>query len=200
MSISCKTVISLLLIFAYTQLVQAQVFEKGALVTSIGIGTPNGAKVLFGFVQEDYPNAVITQQKAGPLHGKFELGLSRRIGVGLSVNYITSRAIFANAGYDYDLRFASTKLNIRSNLHLGNKKRFDPYIGIGLGYGFGGNNFKTNDPFFKPYDLGNPRLGFEVTLGSRFYFNDNIGIYAELGMARSIVQFGLCYKVTEDDL
>jgi hypothetical protein len=37
-------------------------------------------------------------------------------------------------------------------------------------------------------------IAFELTYGGRYYFTDNIGVYGEIGIARSYLQLGLCAK------
>ena len=34
-------------------------------------------------------------------------------------------------------------------------------------------------------------MGFETTIGARYYFTDNIGLYAETGLAKAVIQAGL---------
>jgi len=37
-------------------------------------------------------------------------------------------------------------------------------------------------------------FGFEFTLGARYFFSNNIGVYAEVGAAKSVMQGGLVAK------
>jgi len=87
---------------------------------------------------------------------------------------------------------------MRTNYHFTNIfGKFVPYIGLGLGYRYGAVSYKDN--WSETDDYGYPNnplfpLGFDGTLGFRYYVNDQLGIYSEVGIAKSILQFGMSYK------
>ena len=72
----------------------------------------------------------------------------------------------------------------------------DPYWGIGAGYKTGKWTFDSNDPDFGKTAFKTPiPFGFETTVGLRYYFTDMIGFYAELGIAKSVIQGGIAIKL-----
>ena len=64
-----------------------------------------------------------------------------------------------------------------------------------MGYGIGSVGLSTNDPDLEEVDIDAGGLGLESTLGIRYFVTKNIGIYTEVGFAKSIIQFGLNYKL-----
>ena len=84
----------------------------------------------------------------------------------------------------------------RFNLHFGNLDKFDPFWGVGVGYRSGTWKYESNDPYgINDLNISNPiPLGFETTIGARYYFTDNIGVYAETGIAKAVIQAGLNFK------
>jgi len=84
----------------------------------------------------------------------------------------------------------------RMNIHFGSSDKLDVYWGFGIGYRT--NNFKyyTTDPDDETVLAWKALLpiGFETTMGVRYYLTDNIGIYAEAGLGKSVAQAGLAIK------
>ena len=64
--------------------------------------------------------------------------------------------------------------------------------GMGIGFRTGkliiDSEYKAYQPKLDLPSLS--RLGFEASLGYRHFFDENLGLYAELGLAKSIFQFG----------
>lgn len=181
---------------------QAQAFDMGNKVFSVGYGFPNLNKSLFKSY-EDYADFKVTGY--GPLHLKFEYGISERVGIGLSINHVSSAVSYKDSSlnsmgnmqtYDYKMKWNSTKFNARVNYHFSNSDVFDAYVGVGFGYGFSGAKWTTNDPDADNLSFKSVLpIGFETTLGGRYYFSDQLGAYAEVGLAKSVVQFGLVLKL-----
>lgn len=177
----------------------AQSFKEGGHTVSVG----HGAVTFLGNLSSSFDDYLDQDYKGvGPLYLKYEYAVTDRIGLGLNLACATNEW-----SYRYDVTDEqgninsyreSTKLSTwsalaRLNYHFGNSDRFDPYFGFGLGYrdanweltstgpeGGSGVELKSLMPF-----------GFEFTLGARYFLANNIGIYAEVGGAKSVVQGGL---------
>ena len=67
---------------------------------------------------------------------------------------------------------------------------------IFVGYRSGTWKFESTDPNgTNDLNISNSfPLGFETTIGARYYFTDNIGLYAETGLAKAVIQAGLSFK------
>lgn len=179
-------------------------FEQGVMIFSLGYGTPNlTAWFLSGF--DNYDGYTVSA--FGPLHAKFEYAATDEIGIGLSVNHVSTTINYqdnalstSSAIYNYKFNISNTAFNVRINYHFLVENSLDLYTGVGFGYRIGSYKYSTNDPNF---DAGNasyngtvlPPIGFETTIGMRYYFTELFGAYVEAGLAKSIIQGGLVLKL-----
>jgi len=181
---------------------QAQAFQEGGHTVSVG----HGAVTFLGNLNRTFDLYTDLNYKGlGPLYLKYEYGVTDRIGLGVNIAYATN---------EWDYRYQSTDENgntvfynesterdtysvlARFNYHFGNSDRFDPYFGFGVGYRDANWKFNSSGP-----DGGSGvelkslmPFGFEFTLGARYFFTNNIGLYAEVGGAKSVMQGGLVAK------
>jgi opacity protein-like surface antigen len=180
---------------------KASAFGQGKSIISIGYGFPNIGKAIFN-VYDIYTDFKVTG--FGPMHVKYEYGVSDKIGMGVSVNIVSSKVSWIESGYgsndslSYEHRIKSNAYSIlaRMNIHFATQAKIDPYWGFGLGYSGRKYTYSSDDPNdLQVIALKNLiPIGFESTVGCRFYFTDNIGAYIEAGFSKSIVQGGLVAK------
>jgi opacity protein-like surface antigen len=182
---------------------KASAFGQGKSIVSIGYGFPNLGKSFFK-TYESYSDYKVTG--FGPMHIKYEYGVSDKIGLGLSVNIVTFKVAWtetpwssadSTASYEHRIKSSAYSALARMNLHFATQAKIDPYWGFGLGYSGRKYTYETDDPNYPDdtFSLTNLiPLGFESTIGCRFYFTDNIGAYIEAGFSKSIVQGGLVAK------
>ena len=177
-------------------------WEEGAKVVTIGYGFPNMTKTLFktyeGFL--DYKVSGI-----GPIHAKFDYGISDLIGLGLSFRYSNSKVEWSYSDYDdnnnlvnYSEGWKGSVIGViaRINFHFATSEKLDPYAGIGMGYVARSFEYFNTQPGYinlVPFVFPIP-FGMELTTGIRYYFSDNVGVYAEVGIGGSIAQAGLALK------
>jgi len=191
-----KLLISVIVAMAFiTTNINAQAFDKGKIIVSAGYGFGLGGAVWKTY--EGYLNYSFSS--LGPIHGKFEYGVSEKIGLGLSINYRSYKVAWAvgtNNEYEAGWKGSSLSALARMNIHFGDSDKLDAYWGFGLGYRSNNFDYYTtypNDPSVLTWKALVP-IGFETTFGIRYYFTDNIGLYAEVGAAKSIAQAGLAVK------
>ncbi|MCX6273371.1 MAG: hypothetical protein NTU44_19555 [Bacteroidetes bacterium] len=178
-------------------------FDQGNIVISAGYGFPNLTKSVYK-AYSSYLDYKVTG--TGPIHVKVEYGITESFGIGLSVNNVSTKVSWQDEGYDtafnpvkYEsgFKFHAIAFNVRGNYHFIREDNLDLYAGLGLGYNSSKSEYYTNDP----YSLGNLTisalipLGLEFSVGIRYYFTDNIGVYMEVGAAKSIIQGGLAIKI-----
>ncbi|MFN0203411.1 MAG: outer membrane beta-barrel protein [Bacteroidia bacterium] len=207
-------------LFLCSPFLHAQVFEQGRAYLTLGYGFPNFNKSLSNFALQgntgiaDRENVKVSG--VGPLHLKGEYAVADKIGIGLSVNVVhfggtwqkKVQVFNPNTGSATDYRFDyqevlwSYAVNVRANYHFRLGGRFDPYLGLGVGYRGRYNKVTTNDPNPEPSTAirdGNMSLlfpiGLESSLGFRFFFTEHIALYFETGLAKSLMQGGLTYKL-----
>jgi outer membrane protein W len=187
-------------------------YNQGQSTLSVGYGFLSPYKTLFK-LSSIYGGAsagVTTKYSSlGPIGLTYEYGASEKISAGVQVAYGTIKNVSTEkdglgAGKDYITTQKLDQLSVilRGNYHFGSSSKFDPYVGLGLGYG----NFKykttSNDPsdndayFSQYYNISVPTsFGITGQVGAKYYFSENIGAYAELGyLAGSFAQIGITAK------
>lgn len=145
----------------------------------------------------------------GPVGITYEYDLKKRISIGIQAAYgtiknITTKKNGLGSGKDYIITEKLDQFTAiaRVNYHFGRVTRFDPYIGLGAGYGYFNYGKTSNNPTDTPADLAifsiniPATFGFTGQLGARYYFDDIIGVYAEAGyLAGSFFQAGIVVNV-----
>jgi hypothetical protein len=173
--------------------------QVGQNSVSVGAGFPNLPKFFFNYLNTE-KNFKATG--TGPFHLKYENRVKSWLGLGLSINHMTYSVSYTqdvldtNLGRVYpnkiNISNNNTAFNLRANIHFLKKEKNDFYMGVGVGFRTGkliiDSEYKAYQPKLDLPSLS--RLGLEASLGYRHYFDDNLGVYAELGLAKSIFQFG----------
>ncbi|MBW8050795.1 MAG: hypothetical protein FVQ77_10765 [Cytophagales bacterium] len=176
-------------------------FGTGTVAITAGYGFPNLGLAVLKSIENQTGVTGWTAFGLGPIHFRAEYGLSDKVGFALSVNYVSFGAeyteddFFTGATYNYTVSFSSISFLGRINVHFATTEKLDAYWGIGAGYRTGTWKFESNEPNYIPDVIKTPiPVGFETTLGLRYYFTDNIGAYIEIGAAKSLMQGGLAVK------
>ncbi|MEZ5013138.1 MAG: outer membrane beta-barrel protein [Chitinophagales bacterium] len=180
---------------------KAQAFEEGNSYISVGYGFPNLLGSIFKAYEEynDYHAS-----STGPIYGKYEYAINDHIGVGALVNYSSTKVTYQYDSFDdngdpavygYEVKWSSFSILGRVNWHFGESDKFDPYFGVGMGYRSSSYTVTSDDPYLDNWEIGTLiPFGMEITVGGRYFFTDAIGVYAELGFAKSPFQVGLTAK------
>ena len=177
-------------------------FGKGSNVLSLGIGLW-GDYTYFGPGYTSSPNFVISYDNGtfgnvGP--GTISLGaLLSYKGIGYSYTDYHS-------GYYYNQNWSYYIIGLRSAYHLSiaSIPRFDPYVGIMLGYYDIGYKESSNDPYFD--NPGNPYYGyytnnyssyfaFSLYIGARYFVTNHVGVWLELGYGYTDAALGISFKL-----
>lgn len=150
----------------------AQSFEKGNHGINLGVGLGSGyyygIGVGFG-LNASYEYGIVDVPMGPKLKGV--------VGVGGIVG-----ASFSSFGTG--LLFA-----VRGTYHVIFHDKFDPYLGISLGYrGFAFSSSTSSGGVYGDF-------GFSAVLGARYFFTKNIGVYTELGYMLNVFNLGLSIKL-----
>jgi len=184
-------------------------FKKGTQIVTVGYGIPGLRKSQFGDFDEIYPTADFGG--LGPIFLKYEYAIGDKWGLGLVTRFTNSKVSYPIEGplyndeqepipgdsiYTYTQSFMSIGAMARGNLHFGTSHNWDHYAGIGLGYGnsrykidLGGNFAGSDATIAAPI-----AIAWEATIGTRYYFSETVGAYAELGFSQSILNGGFVFK------
>jgi hypothetical protein len=185
----------------------AQAFNKGqqAFSAGYGLGTLNGA---VNNVLNNY--GIQSQSLYGPYYAKYEKGLTKHIGFGFNASVVRndwtlntgariSEVSGLTSGAQAEVLRWSYSAVARLNYHFAKKAnaKLDPYFGTGIGYR--SSNWKVESASSE-FDgltryIPNTPLAFEFTLGARYYFLPNMGVYAEFGGSKSLLQGGLIMNI-----
>jgi opacity protein-like surface antigen len=187
-------------------------FNAGKIIFSLGYGYPSVDQSLYSERDLGF-DMIFTKWGTGAFHFRGEYALSDRIGIGISINYDTYggtlqavHIINPNGSkeyYTYKHSVSAFTGLLRFNYHFATTKKLDPYFSVGAGFRGVKNTFMTDDlngsfSYYKDYintstpnDTPLPTMGFEAIAGMRYYFNEHIGIYSEMGIAKSIIQIGI---------
>jgi outer membrane protein W len=180
-------------------------FQKGGSSISLGYGFLSPYKTLFKLSNAFGGSSSAKFSSLGPIGLTYEYGATEKIGVGLQVAYsnlknveTTKDGISTGKDRIETLKLTQISAIARVNYHFGSSSKFDPYAGLGLGYG----NFKftseDNDPnpLFTGTKISVPgAFGITGQLGAKYYFSSSIGAYAEIGyLAGSFAQIGITAK------
>lgn len=173
---------------------------------SIGIGVPNIPRQTFNRINVFESKSNYSNKGKGPYHIKYEYRPLWYFGLGLNLNYMDYQVSYSEDAIDTiqgklvmnNIKISAWNLasNIRANVYFTNpenRENLDIYIGIGMGYRFGDFKVESELNQYKPkVELPSLlKLGLEATFGFRYFFNENIGIYSEIGPAKSLVQAGI---------
>ncbi|MES2837239.1 MAG: hypothetical protein V4667_06940 [Bacteroidota bacterium] len=141
----------------------AKAFQKKDFLLTVGLGYPganSNTKLVF--------------------YTKAEYAMHKLFGVG--VNYAYESLYFPYGGI-----VGVNTLLLRGNIHPLTTKKFDLYIGGGIGF-----------HLIKYPTLSNKQNAlvgaFDCTIGARYFLAKRIALYSEIGLAKTIIQSGLTYK------
>jgi hypothetical protein len=124
------------------------------------------------------------------LGASFEHGFTDAISAGGIIGYSGGNAGYAFAG---DYRFRVLTFGVRGSYHLTevlniNNDKLDLYAGAGLGY----RNYSDN--YTGSVRLYSGGVVFLAHLGTRYYVNNNVAVFGELGYTFATLQLGASFK------
>lgn len=209
-------------IAAFTCLLFGQVFSQknqssesdlSKWQINAGLGTMNSMYWILNLSKQYYSNYDL--DKKNNVFLKVEKRLGRRSGLGLNyaqagVNInavLTIDSVFNNDLQQYvptevDFKYRTQSLNLRYNFHFSPDSKWDPYLGIGLGLRFNSVDASVSNPLKTLADLNLdiPFISF-TTPGADFtfgvnanHFSEKFGFYAEIGIAKALLQAGIQYR------
>lgn len=141
-------------------------FEKGDKLLNVGIG-----------VNSYYSGGI-------PLSTSFEVGVTPEISVGVGFDYLSYRYFVAGNRYGFTTIYLAARGSYHFNELLNlNAKEVDLYGGLSLGY----RNFswRDNNTFTGLGNSYGSSVFLGIHVGCRYYFNDKIGAFGELGAGGS---------------
>lgn len=115
------------------------------------------------------------------LYCKAEFALHKFIGLGFNYGY-------ESLIYPSGAIVGINTFLLRGNIHPLITKKFDPYVGAGIGFHLISYPSLSN----KQNSLVG---GFDCTIGARYFILKNLALYTEFGFTKSFLQSGITYKL-----
>ena len=188
-----KKVILFFSFLSILQLSNAQTFPQGSKSISVGYGAGSLTNFILKSVAD---NLNYKPSSFGPLFLKGEYAVADNFTVGMNINFTRVNATFNvdSVQYTGSIKYRSTSVILRANYTIPiASDKGGVYFGAGIGYRgihFGYNDDSPYTPVGGGLTIPIP-FTVEGTVGIKYYFTENIGVYAETGITRSIIQAGI---------
>lgn len=203
-----KTSLFVVALAFVSNLLEAQTIPKGSITVSAGYGAVVPFAALINLGEEAVKDAVseagnFSTTRTGPIYFRAEYAVSNNFTAGIGVNFSQYNTSFDIAENTITNKYAGTlKLNSPS-IMLRGMYHF-PFANdratFGIGGGIGYRRFSFDYQDNAPATPNTPALGFgipftvEANLGVRYFVTQNVGLYAEAGLTRSLLQGGIVFK------
>lgn len=180
-----KKVLSIIAIAMLSNLANAQAFEN------------KGNYVNFGFGIDPFTNTIgnayfgYNHYQIGPVVIGYERGITEKLGIGrIGLGGLIGQSF---EGYKNYSRWMNTSVLFRGAYHFDfNIDKMDVYAGVGAGFSFVSSE-KYDDATITG-SSSSVRGEQYIFAGIRYYFNNNLGVYAELGEGFMLANGGLVLK------
>lgn len=198
--------IAILTTLGFNNSASAQV-EEGNIIIDPYYGFPNFGGDFIDLLSADY-NEIdgITTSAIGPAGIRLEYMLADNFGLGVdfifnSINASgtvdslnTDGTVYRS--YDTKVYMRRYRVQLRANYHFVQTDNLDAYVGFGAGTNIRTIGFTTDYPNLANESVSGALIpvSFRFALGTRYYFTDNIGLNAELGLGGPVVSAGLSFK------
>ncbi len=187
--------------------VSAQAFDEGKSVVTLGYGFPN---IITASIRAAYNSTSHTNysfKAFGPMFLRYEYGLSEKIGMGVVLGYSMASISYdyqdqtttgATVNYTAKIQWNSPTAGLRFNIHFATKEKLDPYFAVGAGWSGNTLTYTDNNPNQSKSNntsMSFTPIYFGLGVGLKYYFTENIGMYAEFGFDKwALMQVGLAAK------
>ncbi len=96
----------------------------------------------------------------------------------------------------YTFKYSYLIIGARGSYHFYNTDKLDAYGGLMLGYNIANSKVEVTGPsgVFNPQPASVGGVAYGFHLGGRYYFNDKVAAFAELGYGLAILNVGITMK------
>ena len=185
-----KVIFTLAVMFACVSASMAQedVFQKGDMVLGVGVGIGNR---LIGTGYSTTIPPIIIMGEYGITDALIQKTGKGFVGVGGYFAYTTNK--YKYSGSDYGWKYSNMIIAGRGAFHYQFVDKLDTYAGVIAGfnisssswYGSTGHDYKADS---------NGGFIYSTFVGARYYFTDNIAVFAEAGYGFNLLEAGLAIK------
>ena len=180
-----KLFLILSVVFASLTVSNAQIFRKGDGVVHFGLGL---GSYLGGSGYSTTVPPILASAEFCITDGLIDG--DGRIGVGGYMAYTANKYTYhGNYGFDY----SHFIIGVRGSFHYQFVDNLDTYAGIMTGYNAVSSSF-FGDAGTTVVNPENGGFKNSLFVGARYYFNNNIAAFAELGYGIAALEFGVAIK------
>lgn len=192
----------------------AQANEQGNIILDPYYGFPNLGKSFWNSIEKADGTNNFKATGVGPMGLRGEYMVSDRIGVGFDFIYNSNNISYTeidsvyNSGTDsyttqetdYKRTMNRVRVQARFNYHFDvSNPDLDAYFGVGAGTNnrfrkFYREGVEETDEFEGSGNLTLIPVSFRLCTGLRYYFTDNIGMNAEIGLGGPLISAGLSVR------
>lgn len=184
-----KLFVSTFIVFGLLTISNAQQFKLTDRLVTPGIGfgsilyTGTGYSTFLPPVSISYEQGLLSD--IGP-------GL---IGIGGYVGITGSTWEMVGQSFNYGYRYSSVIIGGRGYYHVDLVDELDTYAGFMLGYNMVLSHEFGDWPSAVSVPVVNGGISFALFAGARYYFQNKLGVMAELGYGISYLTVGIAYKI-----
>jgi len=164
---------------------QESMFNLGDKVVSAGIGFGSTLYTSGTYISRGVPPISLSYEQAVK-DGILDKGV---IGVGGWVGYTSYKYQVLDWGYKY----SNIIFGVMGAFHYPLVDKLDTYAGIGLGYNIvSANEFGINSGI--EYNVSGSSIVFAGMIGARYYFTDQIAVFAQAGYGIAYFTVGASFR------
>ncbi len=184
--------------------VSAQAVSQGNIIIDPYYGFPNWGKAFADAIGDGVDGVNTTS--IGPAGIRAEYMVADKFGIGIDFIYNSNNASgtidslnsdgTVHSTYDLTIYSQRYRVHMRMNYHFVSTDALDAYVGFGAGYNQRRFGYRTDYPNYENDGFSGALLpiSIRVALGMRYYFTDNIGFNAEMGLGGPTLSAGLSLK------
>lgn len=191
----------------------AQAVSQGNVIVDAYYGAPNFGKSFAKTIEDNGNTSNVKIGGLGPMGLRAEYMVADRIGVGFDVIYNSFSASYTTydttynsqnqpvvSRYDDEAKMSRLRVQARFNYHFDvSNPNLDAYFGVGAGtntrfYKFYRNGAEDQEDFEEGTSATLIPVSFRLCTGMRYYFSENLGVNAEIGLGGPVVSAGLSLK------
>ena len=188
-----KFIFTLVVMFACVSISMAQedVFQKGDVVLGVGIGignTLNGA----GYSSTIPP--IVISGEYGITDALIQQTGKGYVGVGGYLSYTANKYKYNIGGDDYGYKYTYMIIGGRGSFHYQFVDKLDTYAGVIAGFNISSGKAYGDWGSASYKVASNGGFVYSTFVGARYYFTDNIAVFAEAGYGFNLLEAGLAIK------
>jgi hypothetical protein len=139
----------------------------------------------------------------GPIYLKYERRLTKNSSAGLNMYWMEDRyTLDYTDANNHTMHVSENHIEygalMRYNQFVFTGDNFEMYTGFGIGFRKhkGRLRDESNGVFILESVTPSFPFAFELVIGERLYFSDRFGVFVEAGFAKSVLQGGVCYRIS----